>query len=91
MNLKVKLNFLLAKLGLLFMRGNNKQLKSGKEEGYVLLDNLVLNLDELECGYDINNEKFKDNLDIVPLSINEFIATAEMNSNLEKLLLLKSC
>lgn len=35
--------------------------------------------------------KFKDNLDIVPLSINEFIATAEMNSNLEKLLLLKSC
>ena len=48
MNLKVKLNFLLAKLGLLFMRGNNKQLKSGKEEGYVLLDNLVLNLDELK-------------------------------------------
>ena len=35
--------------------------------------------------------KFKDNLDIVPLSINEFIATAEMNSNLEKLLLLESC
>lgn len=35
--------------------------------------------------------KFKDNLDIVPLSISEFIATAEMNSNLEKLLLLKSC
>jgi hypothetical protein len=35
--------------------------------------------------------KFKDNLDIVPLSINEFISTAEMNSNLEKLLLLKSC
>ena len=38
MNLKVKLNFLLAKLGLLFMRENNKQLKSGKEEGYVLLE-----------------------------------------------------
>ena len=35
--------------------------------------------------------KFKDNLDIVPLSINEFIATAEMKSNLEKLILLKSC
>ena len=35
--------------------------------------------------------KFKDNLDIVPLSINEFIATAEMSSDLEKLLLLKSC
>lgn len=35
--------------------------------------------------------KFKDNLDIVPLSINEFISTAQMNSNLEKLLLLKSC
>lgn len=34
--------------------------------------------------------KFKDNLDIVPLSINEFIRTAETNSNLEKLLLLKS-
>ena len=35
--------------------------------------------------------KFKDNLDIVPLSINDFIVTAEMNNNLEKLVLLKSC
>lgn len=35
--------------------------------------------------------KFKDNLDIIPLSINEFIKTAENNSNLEKLLLLKTC
>ena len=35
--------------------------------------------------------KYKDNLDIVPISIKDFIATAEINSHLEKLLLLKSC
>lgn len=35
--------------------------------------------------------KYKDNLDIVPLSIKDFIATTEINSDLEKLLLLKSC
>lgn len=73
MNLKVKLNFLLAKLGLLFMRGNNKQLKSGKEEGYVLLDDLALNLDELKnfnkdfitIGIQSKDEVSKDLFDIV--------------------------
>ena len=34
--------------------------------------------------------KYKDNLDIVPLSINEFIETAEVNDDLEKILMLKS-
>lgn len=73
MNLKVKLNFLLAKLGLLFMKGNNKQLKSGKEEGYVLLDDIIFDLSNLKnfnkdfitIGIQSKDEVSKNLFDIV--------------------------
>lgn len=42
----------------------------------------ILHNDSIEYSKFI---KFKDNLDVIPLSINEFISTAEMNKNLEKL------